>query len=259
MASGGARDARRVLDAVAQLGDVDALDALPRAAAHLLAELVQADRAGWVTVDFSLGRLDGVHWPRPIPDLLSMFPANLAEVPLVEPVLSARGTGAIRISDVWSRREWHGKRIYWELYAPTGAEHQMAAPISFGGGGAPRFEALSAVRGDRDFSAREAWMLEEFTRHVRIAARRLRAAPTPLTVEIGIERGLTERQAQAIIALADGMTTRQAAARLGVAEKTLENHAQGAYGRLGVNNRMAAIRTLAGLGAPAFALGEIPH
>ena len=130
----------------------------------------------------------------------------------------------------------------------------MAAPISFGGGGAPRFEALSAVRGDRDFSAREAWMLEEFTRHVRIAARRLRAAPTPLTVEIGIERGLTERQAQAIIALADGMTTRQAAA-----EKTLENHAQGAYGRLGVNNRMAAIRTLAGLGAPAFALGEIPH
>jgi DNA-binding NarL/FixJ family response regulator len=55
------------------------------------------------------------------------------------------------------------------------------------------------------------------------------------------------------------MTTRQAAARLGVTEKTLENHTQGAYGRLGANNRMAAIRVLAGYGSPAFALGEIPH
>ncbi len=104
-----------------------------------------------------------------------------------------------------------------------------------------RLQALSFFRADADFTAREVAIVEEFGRHVRAAIGRFsrrRAAESAL--------GVTARQLQALRAVEGGATVRQAALALGIAEKTMENHLQDAYRRLGVTNRIEALRRLPG-------------
>lgn len=57
---------------------------------------------------------------------------------------------------------------------------------------------------------------------------------------------LTSRQRQVLAALETGATIRQAAIDLGITEKTLENHLQTIYRRLGVSSRTAAFHRLRG-------------
>jgi DNA-binding NarL/FixJ family response regulator len=67
----------------------------------------------------------------------------------------------------------------------------------------------------------------------------------------GIERRrdlnlrLTERERQVLSVAAEGLTARQIADRLGVRERTVTTHLARIYGKLGVGNRLAAIRTAA--------------
>jgi DNA-binding NarL/FixJ family response regulator len=77
----------------------------------------------------------------------------------------------------------------------------------------------------------------------------------------GIERRrelnvrLTEREREVLSVAAEGLTARQIAARLGVRERTVTTHLARIYGKLGVGNRLAAIRSaarsgLVSVGAP---------
>ncbi len=67
----------------------------------------------------------------------------------------------------------------------------------------------------------------------------------------GIHRGreldvrLTQRERQVLVIAAEGLTAREIAARLGVRERTVTTHLARIYGKLGVGNRLAAIRTAA--------------
>lgn len=56
--------------------------------------------------------------------------------------------------------------------------------------------------------------------------------------------GITARQYQALLAIADGTTSRTAAARLGITEQTLNTHLRDAYRTLGVHSRVAALNRL---------------
>lgn len=78
--------------------------------------------------------------------------------------------------------------------------------------------------------------------------------PAPLAVgEIaqGIERHrdldvrLTKRERQVLVIAAEGLTAREIAVRLGVRERTITTHLARIYGKLGVGNRLSAIRTAA--------------
>jgi DNA-binding NarL/FixJ family response regulator len=67
----------------------------------------------------------------------------------------------------------------------------------------------------------------------------------------GIERRrdaeikLTERERQVLSVAAQGLTAREMAARLGVRERTITTHLARIYGKLGVGNRLAAVRLAA--------------
>lgn len=264
MESLGALDLRRVLDAVHALGFAESMDELPLLVSQLAYRLVPCDRASWVVIDFAECTLAGVHWPEPESSPLRRLPRNLDEVPLVPEIARRINSETLRISDIWSRREWHGKRIYSELYRPNGGEYQMVMPLSFASPGSAgtagrRIESLSLVRADSDFTDRERAMLDEFGRHVRGAMRMLRRATTTPSRRSAARFGLTARQGDALLALADGSSIRYAAAQLGVTPKTLENHLQAAYRRLGVSNRTAALSHLAANSVSAYGLGEIPH
>jgi DNA-binding NarL/FixJ family response regulator len=67
----------------------------------------------------------------------------------------------------------------------------------------------------------------------------------------GIERGidldarLTARERQVLAVAAEGLTARQIGVRLGVQERTVTTHLARIYGKLGVGNRLAAVRVAA--------------
>jgi DNA-binding CsgD family transcriptional regulator len=173
-------------------------------------------------------------------------------------------TTVIRLSDFVSRRELHKTAIYNDLYRSLGVEYQVVVPISFGapssdGVRTKRAESLTLARWDSDFTDRERTLLDEFGRHVRNTARRLRSLGTVVTIASAEQFGLTTRQSESLIAIAEGASVRKAAESLGVTPKTLENHLQAAYGRLGVSNRTAALARLRAAEPANFGLGEIPY
>ncbi len=56
---------------------------------------------------------------------------------------------------------------------------------------------------------------------------------------------LTQREREVLSIAAEGLTAKQIANRLGVRERTVTTHLARIYGKLGVGNRLAAIRTAA--------------
>ncbi|MEO6532431.1 MAG: LuxR C-terminal-related transcriptional regulator [Pseudolysinimonas sp.] len=256
------RDFRSVLDAVYALNLVDRIDDLPLAVAKLAYELVPCDHAAWAVIDFAAGGMETVHWPHDIADRVRQLPAELALVPLVPAAAMGPTSTVIRLSDFHTTREWHAMPIYSELYRPTGIEYQIVVPVGFAapssGVRGKRAESFTLGRWDSDFTDRERAILDEFGRHVRSAARRLRMMPIDPSSELAARFRLTGRQLESLLAVADGATVDAAARGLGLSPKTLENHLQAAYLRLGVNNRTAALARLRGNSSSRFAVGEIP-
>lgn len=96
----------------------------------------------------------------------------------------------------------------------------------------------------------------EFLQAIRRAAEHEMVLVGPASSAVGeiadgIERRrdldvrLTERERQVLAVAAEGLTARQIAERLGVRERTVTTHLARIYGKLGVGNRLAAIRTAA--------------
>lgn len=94
----------------------------------------------------------------------------------------------------------------------------------------------------------------EFLQSLRAAAAGDMVLATPASssalgaIAEGIERRrevevkLTDREREVLVVAAEGLTARQIATRLGVRERTVTTHLARIYGKLGVGNRLAAIR-----------------
>jgi DNA-binding NarL/FixJ family response regulator len=96
----------------------------------------------------------------------------------------------------------------------------------------------------------------EFLGSIRRAAAHEMVLAGPGSAEVGkiaagIERRrqldvrLTEREREVLAVAAEGLTAREIAERLGVRERTVTTHLARIYGKLGVGNRLAAIRLAA--------------
>lgn len=259
----GFSELRSLLDAVYMLSSVLTIEELPLAVAKIAYELVPCDHAAWAIVDFAGGGMETVHWPYDISDRVKQLPADLAGVPLVPAAATGPSTTVIRLSDFYTTLEWRSTALYSELYRPTGVEFQIVVPVGFSspadsGARGKRAESFTLGRSDSDFTDRERAMLDEFGRHVRSVVRRLRTLPHDLNLRSASAAGLTVRQFESLLAIADGASANVAASALGVSPKTLENHLQAAYLRLGVSNRTAAIARLRG-GTPSHVgLGVVP-
>jgi len=91
------------------------------------------------------------------------------------------------------------------------------------------------------------------------------AGPTSVSVASiadGIERRreinvvLTRREREVLAVAAEGLTAREIAERLGVRERTITTHLGRIYGKLGVGNRLAAVRLAARSGLVASGTSE---
>lgn len=88
------------------------------------------------------------------------------------------------------------------------------------------------------------------------------AAASVGTIAEGIERRrsptfrLTRREREVLVIASEGLTAREIAERLGVRERTVTTHLARIYGKLGVGNRLAALRLAANSGLVSLRLDE---
>ena len=144
----------------------------------------------------------------------------------------------MKISDLYSARQWHSTGMYTDILRPQGYEHQLqlCLPDPAGPGAGPgRTVRLHLFRGPGlDFTDRDRAVLTLLRPHLHQAyldAER-RRHPVPR---------LTPRQKDLLHLLAAGHTNTQIARRLGISEGTVRTHLENIYERLGVSSRTAAV------------------
>lgn len=229
---------RAVLDAVAEITPVTSMTTLRERVPEALLRFIRAERAGWVTMNRLTGAMSGRHVPEMIPHVIPLMPRDLNAVPMVAELTSAASPGSLRISDVLSREEWEASALCREVYAPLGGRYQIGSLIV---SDEALLETIAVFRDGSDFTDAELAAVEEFARHIRLTAGRIRR-----TEGLAAEQALTPRQRQVLATLEGGATMRRAAWELGISEKTLENHLQAIYRRLGVTSRAAALLRVRG-------------
>ncbi|MGN6502668.1 MAG: response regulator transcription factor [Pseudolysinimonas sp.] len=229
---------RAVLDEVALLAPVTSMAALRTQVPAQLMRLVPAERAGWVTINRDTGVMSGYHVPEMLPHIIPLMPRDLDAVPMVAELIAAPTAGSLRISDVVATSAWMASPLRRDVYLPLGGQHQIGSLIT---SDPSLLETVAVFRNDSDFSDAELATVEEFARHVRLTTARIRRADG-----VAAEQSLTARQRQVLAALEGGATLRRAGWELGVSEKTIENHLQAIYRRLGVTNRAAALMKVRG-------------
>ena len=170
--------------------------------------------------------------------------AELArENPIYQRFARTQDGRAYRFSDVTTREELTATRLYREVYAPLGINHQIAVTLP-----AERDRVLALVlsREHRDFTDAERDLLDR-ARPFLIQAYRnalayhdLRGGSAEALEAALVANGLTAREAEVLGLVALGGSNRDVAARLDLSDRTVQKHLQNTFRKLGVHTRSAA-------------------
>lgn len=202
-----------------------------------------------------VGPHDGSHvvlWDAPVSeqDSSRLLARSCELVPVEHPIFPRMLGGdfaTIRLSDLVTRRTLHQTELFNDVFKPTGAGYQIVIPFISG----QYICGVTANRGGKDYSDQELEMARVFSRHLvaaysteqllsEKAASRARAFDqTALR-----RRGLTRRECEVLWWAAEGKRNAEIAIILGIATVTVEVHLSSVYRKLGVENRMAAVRAL---------------
>lgn len=150
---------------------------------------------------------------------------------------------AHRVSDFVGRRELRRRRIYAEWFRPLGVEHQLTVGLE-----APLWHTkvfLFSRGAGPDFSERDCIVLDALRPYFegRHALWRARSPSADTPPEL---QGLTARERQVLLLVADGLTNARIAERLWITPGTVRRHLENVYAKLGVHTRTAAVRALDG-------------
>ena len=131
-----------------------------------------------------------------------------------------------------------------EFLAPARCEELMAIPYHWAW---PHYRAFVLARGESDFTSDDLWIARRVQRvlcSLETQVRILREARylTPLSEEYGASEGLSGRELAVLHLLARGLTAQGIGRHLGASPRTIQKHLQHIYQKLGVNDRMAAVR-----------------
>lgn len=126
-----------------------------------------------------------------------------------------------------------------------GMEHQLSIVYRQDG---PIHRAFVLARGGRDF-ADDDLAVARVVQHSLVALDHQAAVVRRMTgVRAGADLGLTGRQLSVLQLIAEGATTRRASRALVCSPRTVEKHLENAYRRLGVRDRLNAVRVLGAAG-----------
>jgi DNA-binding CsgD family transcriptional regulator len=229
---------QRLLDFAFEVASADDLYEFRLALVAGIRRLVPADLASCTEVDLDTGHvvapLDPVIDER---EVVAALGRCASQHPLI-----TRATGrAESISDYLTARRFHRLELYHDVYRVLGAEDQLAINITV----RPRAVVGVALnRSRRGFAECDRQALD-LLRPLLLRSYQRVLARQPAGVEERPEcRALTPRERQIAALLSRGRTNQQIAGALTVSRRTVENHLQSIYRKLGVSNRTAAAAVL---------------
>lgn len=168
------------------------------------------------------------------------------------PLIAAGVTSALRLSDLTTLRQLRRTEFYDIAFAPLGIRHQVAIPIQT----QDQLGGVTFNKGGRqDFDKEDMRIISLFSRHVLIAYQntqilaqaqaRQQAARVQSTDHLELRRaGLTKRESEVLLWMAQGKRDREIAVILGNSYRTVTNHVRAILTKLRVENRTAAVSAM---------------
>jgi len=156
-----------------------------------------------------------------------------------------KGPGlALRISDIWSLRQYRSSPMYGELFRELSVQHQIAFSLP-----TPARHALCvALQRDRhDFTNTDCESSNALRSCLAMAAQRQAVGASSSAGD------LTPRERDILQLTATGLSSQQIGRRLGISAHTVSKHLQHLYRKIGVTNRTEAANRAGLLVSPSSA------
>ena len=158
-------DFERVLAAVRSVGEARNPDEFSQVVIEQVAGLIPSIVATFNEVDPVAGRLvflaEPTSFPFP-PEPMAHLAALTGQHPLIQYVRETGDGSAKKISDFWTREEFHASDIYRMAYGPMGVEYQMSVALP---APQPIVVGIVVCRADSDFSERDRMVLNLLRPH----------------------------------------------------------------------------------------------
>jgi DNA-binding CsgD family transcriptional regulator len=241
-------DLEGVLGFLSDVGELDFDEPYPVAVLDRLKDLVPCDEITYQECD-----VDEKHFltmvyigPDGDDDDNELYWA-VGPCPITDHRIRTGDLSAVRISDLVDRRRYQEQPVFREYFRPAGVEHMIDVGLPAAAGRHRSF-ILFRYAGTGDFSERDRAVLDMLRPHFHgledRAALRRRLSERPPAREVdagsGAYTGLTPREREIVVLVADGKTNAQIAAQLWVAPSTVKKHLEHVYEKLGVGRRTAA-------------------
>jgi DNA-binding CsgD family transcriptional regulator len=174
-----------------------------------------------------------LQWRRlPTQELAEIHPAvaYLAAHPVMEP---------FALTDVVTMSEWLSSPFMAANRSAWGRHLQLAIPTSRSDSGTWHWSSSR----DRDYSPGDLEVAVAVQPVLQVVTNHILSSQSCRTADGGVTIGLTERELLVLRLLADGMTAAALARRLGISRRTVEKHVERIYRKMGVRDRLVAVRT----------------
>jgi DNA-binding NarL/FixJ family response regulator len=226
------------------VGEVVGLLDLDELRHGMLGALLRAVPAKWASLnEVGPDRVVALVEPHLDDEWIERFAELAHENPLYQRITHTQDGRAYRFSDVTTRERLESTRLYREVYAPLGINHQIAFTLP----NEPDYVlAIVLHREKHDFSDAERDLLNR-ARPFLIQAYRNAIAYSEISEHSSavleaalVAQGLTAREAEVLRLVALGGSNRDVATRLGLSDRTVQKHLQNAFRKLDVSTRSAA-------------------
>ena len=223
-------DYRKALEVLYAAGEVDGPLAFPEPVLQALRDLVPCDV---VTFHERSESREGVlvYTGEPLGAMTPELRAEHRRLKHEDPLQPA--SGARKLTDFVSAREFRQRDLYQHVHRPIGVEYMLWLYLEPGNTDA----RLEFDRADSDFHERDRRVLDLLHRHLRqflLTARHRQPAPHRANA-------LTPREREVIAYIAEGRTNGEVGRLLGISPETVRKHLENAYEKLGVHTRTAAV------------------
>lgn len=177
--------------------------------------------------------------------------AHLPEHPLFPQIIGQRNGNALRTSDYCHMPQYFRSLLFNEYYRPLTLTHQLIVGLLV-----PQYGWITCAlnRSRRDFTATDRTVLQLLTPHFRAAValshtiRELQQATgAPPLAAVPGAFALTPRETVILDHLKRGLPDKDISRVCNISPRTVQNHLQNIYAKLGVDNRTAALCRVLGV------------
>jgi DNA-binding CsgD family transcriptional regulator len=207
----------------------------------------------WVEQDFTWG-LELVEQPVPgwpSPDQHALWQGQAMEQhPLTQWFLVTGSTTAMTYGRVPSSIGGpRSREVVMDALRPVGLDEQLVIPYRLAGVGIPQ-QSFTVCTTGSDFSDEQLTLARQIQTLLLLLARQDDVlVDHPAFADRGADAaGLTGRERAVLCLLAEGLTATAIASRLGCSPGTVRKHLEHAYAKLGVHDRLLAVRRIEELG-----------